>query len=596
MPTPVEEIKERLNIVDVVQEYVSLKKAGANHKARCPFHNEKTPSFMVSEPKQMFHCFGCGKGGDLFTFVQEIESIEFAEALRILAQKANVELRPTNPREHNEKTRLLDCLKEANSFFQAQLQNAQEAENARRYITDRGIQKETVELFQIGYSLDSWDALMNHLKKNGYKEKEIERSGLIVPSEKTGGYYDRFRGRLLFPIHNAHGNIIGFGGRTLNPEEKEAKYINSPQTPVYNKSAVLYGLHLAKKYIQKMDATVIVEGYTDVITAYQAKFRNVVSASGTALTEEQVRLLKRYSANVILAFDADTAGLSAAWRGMQLAIQQGMNIKVLILPPGQDPDDLIKKDPQEFRDRAVNAKPFMEYAFDSVLEPLDLTNVHHKKKAAQELLPMLALFPDRIEQTHYVKKLAEVLDVTPDVLQEKIGSMNKKQQKSQARGSKGDATETPQKTVKPNREYMTVERLLALITVKPDEFTAIAEKVRSDTIHDPELQDLYKKIESHYNQAGTFSPDAVEFESSQLSSKWQQLQLIGEELYSERETREIQQELLTLLESLERFRIQRQLKKIEQDLATAEQSNDNATIEQLSEEFRVLTESLRKLG
>jgi DNA primase len=388
MANPVEEIKERLSIIDVIQEYVPLKKLGNSYKARCPFHNEKTPSFTASEEKQFFHCFGCGKGGDIFTFVQEIEGVEFVEALRMLAKKANIELTPINKQEQNERTRLLDCVDEAASFYQSTF-NSPAGERARTYIAGRGLDAETIATFQVGYSPDAWDGVLQHLKKKGFTEKEMERAGLILRSPKTGGYYDRFRNRVMFPIYNTHGNVIGFGGRTLESDAKEAKYINSPQTELYNKSAVIYGLHAAKKFIQKMDAAVIVEGYMDVITAHQAKFRNVVAASGTALTPDQIRLLKRVTQNVILSFDADTAGLSAAWRGMQIAIQEGMNIKVLVLPSGKDPDELIRKDPHAFRDAAVAAKPFMDYAFDVVLKPLDLSNVQHKKKAAKEFLEPL---------------------------------------------------------------------------------------------------------------------------------------------------------------------------------------------------------------
>lgn len=610
MSTPVEEIKERLNIVDVVQEYVPLKKAGANHKARCPFHNEKTPSFTVSEAKQFFHCFGCGKGGDIFTFIQEIENVEFAEALRMLAQKANVELRPTNPREHNEKTRLLDCLKLASDFYHAALKESNEGEKARVYLKERGLEPETIETFRLGYSADAWDTLLQFLKKKGYKEKEIERAGLIVPSAKTGGYYDRFRGRLLFPIHNSHGNVIGFGGRTLDPNQKEAKYINSPQTAVYNKSTVLYGLHLAKQYIKKMDAAVIVEGYMDVTTAHQAKFRNVVAASGTALTHDQIRVLKRFSSNVILAFDADAAGLSAAWRGMQVAIQEGMNIKVLVLPSGQDPDDLIRKNPQEFRQRAIEAKPFMDHAFDSILTPLDLTNVHHKKKAAAELLPMIALFPDTIEQSHYLKLLAEKVDVDFPVLQEKIITLQKKA-KAQQRitvttgsyvQSREISGETPhnQSTTSPDEPKSRVEKmselLLAIIAAYPENFSTLQHKMKEGLIEGEDIQKLYKYLESFYNQSGNLEPEKLVFEDANSPGVWNRIQIIGEEQYAEQTPEFAQKELLTLIESLERERIKRRLKQVEHKLATAEKNNDTSAIQMLSDDFRELTELLRKLG
>lgn len=591
MSTPVEEIKERLNIVDVVQEYVSLKRAGANHKGQCPFHNEKTPSFTVSEGKQFFHCFGCGKGGDVFTFIELVEGMEFAEALRVLARKANVELRPTNPREHNERTRLLDALKLASEFFHVALKESKEGQVARDYLERRGVNQDTVEHFGIGYSGDSWDALLNFLKKKGYKEKEIEKAGLIVPSQKTGGWYDRFRGRLMFPIYNAHGNVIGFGGRTLDPEQKEAKYINSPQTAVYNKSAVLYGLHSAKQFIQKMDATVIVEGYMDVVTAYQATFRNVVAASGTALTHDQIRLLKRYSNNVILAFDADAAGLSAAWKGMQVAVQEGMNIKVLVLPTGKDPDDLIREDPAAFRQRAVEAKPFMEHAFDTVLQPLDLTNVLHKKKAAAELLPMIAMFPDRIEQTHYIKKLATALGVDHSVLEEKL------QRKPATPAPKKEQSPPPTNSERViTRGEQITDQLMALILTVPEEFPTVAEKLHEESLESEKARTLYKKCIELYNRSGSLQPHELKFEHAALDATTKEYQLIGEELFGELSAKERQRELLTLITSAERYRVKQRLQRVEKQLAAAEQTNDTETIMQLSEEFRALTETLRQLG
>ncbi|PIW37240.1 MAG: DNA primase [Candidatus Kerfeldbacteria bacterium CG15_BIG_FIL_POST_REV_8_21_14_020_45_12] len=595
MSTPVEEIKERLNIVDIVGEYVTLKKAGANHKGLCPFHGEKTPSFTVSEPKQFFHCFGCGKGGDIFTFLQEVESVEFAEALRMLAQKAGVELKKTDPRDNNERTRLLDCLDLATSFFSTALKESKEGERARTYLEERAVSSETTTLFQIGYSGDSWDALMQFLKKRGFTNTELEHAGLVVPSPKAGGYYDRFRGRLMFPIHNTHGNVIGFGARILESGKHEAKYLNSPQTQVYNKSAVLYGLDMAKHYIKKMDATMIVEGYMDVVTAHQAKFRNVVASSGTALTEEQIRLLKRFSNNVILAFDADAAGLSAAWRGMQLAIQQGMNIKVMNLPQGSDPDELIRQDAQHFRKLAVEAKPFMEYAFDTVLAPLDLMNVQHKKKAASELLPMISLFPDKIEQTHYLQRLATLLHVDEQILRDTINRGRKKTTKLRPKTVVQEPITQPVAPKNPKNEALS-ERLMALLSLEIQNFPVLLQRLHVDSLEVPHLREVYKYLESQYNQSGSIERNQLVFSNEKLLLTWQTLELIGEELYSQLSLQERQQELLALLDRLERDRIKRRLQDLSTALSSAEASHDNGAIERLSTEFRILTDELKKLG
>ena len=595
--TPVEEIKERLNIVNVVQEYVPLKKTGANHKGRCPFHNEKTPSFTVSESKQFFHCFGCAKGGDLFTFIQEIESVEFAEALRMLAKKAGVELKKVDPKERNEKSRMLDCLQLAAQFFHTAYKESKEGERARTYLYNRGVTSETITTFQIGYSAHSWDALMNFLRKKGFKIKEIEKAGLIIPSEKTGGYYDRFRGRLMFPIQNAYGNVIGFGARTLDSEQKEAKYINSPQSAVYNKSEALYGLDLAKQFIKKMDATVVMEGYMDVVTAHQAKFRNVVASSGTALTEGQIRLLKRFSKNLLLAFDADSAGLSAAWRGMQVAIQQGMNIKVIALPEGEDPDALIRKDPEHFRKLAIDAKPFMEYAFSAVMETLDLSTVQDKKKAAQKLLPMIALFPDKIEQTHYAQQLAKKLDVEVAILLDKVSEMNNTDGDSRIT-KKGEKKKEKQVTIPEKKSYgeQQTERLLILIIKDPQDFSVVQQKLKREALHGENFKALYKFLENTYNHSGTIESEQLEFHNEQLRRMWTELSLIAEELYHEITPQQRQQELLALLESLERHRIKERMIELQKKLAIAEKNHDASTIETLSAEFSQLTYDLKKLA
>jgi len=399
----------------------------------------------------------------------------------------------------------------------------------------------------------------------------------------------------MFPIHNTHGNVIGFGARILESGKHEAKYLNSPQTQVYNKSAVLYGLDMAKHYIKKMDATMIVEGYMDVVTAHQAKFRNVVASSGTALTEEQIRLLKRFSNNVILAFDADAAGLSAAWRGMQLAIQQGMNIKVMNLPQGSDPDELIRQDAQHFRKLAVEAKPFMEYAFDTVLAPLDLMNVQHKKKAASELLPMISLFPDKIEQTHYLQRLATLLHVDEQILRDTINRGRKKTTKLRPKTVVQEPITQPVAPKNPKNEALS-ERLMALLSLEIQNFPVLLQRLHVDSLEVPHLREVYKYLESQYNQSGSIERNQLVFSNEKLLLTWQTLELIGEELYSQLSLQERQQELLALLDRLERDRIKRRLQDLSTALSSAEASHDNGAIERLSTEFRILTDELKKLG
>lgn len=588
--TPVEEIKERLNIVDVVGEYVQLKKTGANHKGLCPFHNETTPSFSVSETKQFYYCFGCGKGGDMFSFVEEVEGMEFAEVLRALAVKANVELKAVNPKDQNEKTRLIDCNTAAAQFFVATLRQADAAEVARSYIAGRALKDETVQAFRLGYAPDSWDKLINFLKGKKFTPQEIEQAGLVVRSEKNNSVYDRFRGRLMFPIHNAHGNVIGFTARTLKADEKGAKYINTPQTKVYNKSAAIYGLHLAKKAIQRADAVVLVEGNMDVVKAHQAGFTNVVASSGTALTDTQVRLLKRYTSNVILAFDGDAAGVRAAWRGMEIAIKQGMNIKVLQLPEGQDPDDVITTDPAAFKQLASEARPFMDFAFEHILSSLDMNQVADKKQAASELLPMIALFPDQIEQTHYLQRLADTVQVDMHVLQEKL-------QPFASGGQSRPAQQQPAQPQAPERNslhHMMHERLLALLLTHPSLMS------RGDDLSFEEPHaGLYKKMLTQYNQSDSSNDDielSFDFDDPQDNNLYQRLSLIAQEMYGRITLEDATKEYDTLRDRFFRDTITTRLQAIQHELKTAEQQNDTDAIERLSKEFHELTLKRRDLG
>lgn len=368
---PSEEIKQRLDIVDVIGETASLHKAGRNYKALCPFHTEKTPSFFVFPDRQSWHCFGaCSTGGDIFAFVMKKNDLDFSGALRLLAERAGITLRQKAiAAEKKERERLWLANEAAVTFFQHALLNTQAGEPALNYLAMRGIDRETAEAFQLGYSPDSWDALREHLKGRGFGEAELLQAGLLVESEH--GLYDRFRNRVIFPIRDERGRVAGFGSRslvvaTLDPPEggvqaassdDSPKYVNTPQTPIFDKGNILYGLDRAKEHIRRSDLAVVVEGYMDVIAAHQHENGNVVASMGTALTERQVNLLRQLTENLVLAFDPDEAGRTASERGTRVAYELGANIRVLQLPAGQDPDQIIRSSPQEWRSLVAEAKP-----------------------------------------------------------------------------------------------------------------------------------------------------------------------------------------------------------------------------------------------
>ena len=370
---PSEEIKQRLDIVDVISETVNLQRAGRNFKALCPFHPEKTPSFFVFPDRQSWHCFGaCSTGGDIFAFVMRRHDVDFSGALRLLAERAGITLRQkSSTAGKRQKERLWLANEAAVTFFQHALLNTQAGEPALNYLAMRGIDRETSQDFQLGYGPDSWDALREHLKGRGFSEAELLQAGLLVESEH--GLYDRFRNRVIVPIRDEQGRVAGFGSRSL-PAAKQGppeggveaagdddspKYINTPQTPIFDKGAILYGLDRAKEHIRRSDLAVIVEGYMDVIAAHQHENGNVVASMGTALTERQVSLLRQLTENFVLAFDPDEAGRLASERGTQVAYELGATIRVLRLPPGQDPDEIIRSSPETWRRLVAEARPLL---------------------------------------------------------------------------------------------------------------------------------------------------------------------------------------------------------------------------------------------
>ena len=380
----VDEIKDRLDIVEVIQPYVPLKKAGRNYKGLCPFHAEKTPSFVVFAETGTWHCFGaCGTGGDVFTFVMKRENLSFGEALQLLAQRAGVELEPQSPHAAEAEKRL-DLLREINqtasTYFHHLFHHSDEAARARAYLEKRGQNRETIDRFQVGYALEQWDGLLRYLTDKGYAPADLHEAGLIIERENKSGYYDRFRGRVIVPIRDQRGRVIGFGGRVLG--DQVPKYLNSPQTPLFDKSSVLFGLDQAKAGIRTAGEAVIVEGYMDVLMAHQHGLNNVVAQMGTALTEAQLRLLKRHTQRFILALDSDVAGDQATLRGLDVARQvmdrevvpvptpRGLirfeerlaaDIRIVSLPPGRDPDEVIRESPSRWAQLIAQAKPVMDY-------------------------------------------------------------------------------------------------------------------------------------------------------------------------------------------------------------------------------------------
>lgn len=416
-------VKSKVDIVEVISSYVPLKKAGRNFTGLCPFHTEKTPSFMVSAERQSFKCFGCGESGDVFTFLEKLESWDFRETLQELAKRTGVKLKEFAP---TEKTKTRDKLVEVNKmvarFWQHLLLNHKAGEAARKYLDGRGIAREMWEKFGLGFAPDGWDNSLKFLTKRGFSLADCASAGIILSrGGRSNSFYDRFRSRLMFPIADARGQIMGFSARVIGQEQKtEPKYINTPQTEIFSKGSLLFGLNVAKDEIRKKNEAVLVEGEFDVIAASQAGVGNVVASKGTALTEMQVGLLARLCENVALCFDSDLAGDAASRRGIELMDERGLNVKVVKLGKFKDPDEFVRADATGFKKAILAAHNIYDYFIESATARFDATTAVGKKKIGQELIGLIAKITDDLVRAHYIAKLARVLDLEVNLVAEAV--------------------------------------------------------------------------------------------------------------------------------------------------------------------------------
>ncbi len=426
----IDEVKQRTDIVAVIGQYATLTKAGRTLRALCPFHTEKTPSFFVYPDSQSWHCFGaCSTGGDVFAFIMKKENIDFGEALRVLAQRAGVNLpsKVEKDPEKDKKERLYRVNEAAVEYFHNQLLNSPAAEKARQYLTNRGVSAKTIIDFQIGLSPNGGELLKRHLLEKGYTETELLDAGLIIASD-DGKTHDRFRGRLMFPIQDDRKHINGFGARVL--DDSLPKYMNSPQTAIFDKSGSLYGINLASPAIRQQNLAVIVEGYMDVIIAHQYGFANVIASMGTAITEKQVNILKRLTGNLALALDADSAGEEAMLRCVVYENILDSELKVIILPKGKDPDEVIKENASAWQELVENAIPVIDYTFDIVKANLNLDTASGKSSVARRLLPVIDEIKDSVRQGHYLQKLANLTKVNERSLEAELRKIKGGQDKT----------------------------------------------------------------------------------------------------------------------------------------------------------------------
>lgn len=473
-------IRDRLDIVDVVGWFIPLKRQGRDFKACCPFHNEKTPSFVVSQEKQIFHCFGCGVGGDIFTFVMKYENISFVEALEYLAEKAGVTLqkRGGSGSSGSDKQLLLKVNELAGEYYSRVLFKSPGGSEGRDYIKKRGLSKDIVKSFRVGYALPEWDGFIKIARKHKISDDVLVQAGLAVKKNETGRVFDRFRGRVLFPIFDIQSRIIGFSGRVL--DNSLPKYVNTPETPLFIKSNVLYGLNFAKKEILANKKVIVCEGQIDVISLHQRGIKNVVASQGTAFTPQQAKILKRYTEEVVLAFDADEAGLKAQLKGIEILLAEGLSVKVIEMPKGEDPDSIVgKQGADAFLKLVDEALVFFDFKLKILLSQYDINEDTGKTKIVNEMLAALKFIGGSVLRDKYIDKLAEISGAPKDILWQEFRGINLK---SNFKKKKKSAITDTVKIVSdiPVAEQMLLKALLEekdnrvfehiLKYLKPDEF------------------------------------------------------------------------------------------------------------------------------
>lgn len=591
MNSPSEEIKSRLDIIDIIGSYLRVQKAGINYRALCPFHKEKTPSFFISPTRQIWRCFGCSEGGDIFTFIMKIEGIEFAEALQVLAGKAGVQLTREDPKVRSLRQKLYDINEEAAQFFEENLSKKGVGEETRTYLEKRGLNKLSVKNFRVGYASSEWQALFGHLTALGYVLDDIEKTGLII--QKDSRYYDRFRDRVMFPIRDLNGRVAGFTGRLLHETEGadqapstgsgQAKYMNSPETPIFAKGSILYGLESAKLPIRKEDRCILVEGNVDAILSHQIGAVHTVATSGTALTEEHLRKIKRYTSNIILAFDRDRAGDDATKRGIALAQFLGFSIRIALTPEGKDPADYIQKYGESWHEVLGQAVSVYTFYFQSVFSQFDRKDPDDKKRISQILLPILKNIPNRVEQAHWVGELARELTVKEDLLFEELEKTAPLSTDSAF--LRKEANEPKAALEKRTRKEILEERLLVTLFANPAKREHL-NKEEENFLSSPTtrfFEYLPRRDEGEHKEI----PAEMEGHLSHI--------LFSLEVEKEREVN-LEEEFELVRRELRFLALRERMDSITLSLREAERKEDDGKVSALLEEFQTISQKLHSIN
>ena len=569
--SPIEEIKSKLDIVEVIGSYIKLTKAGVNHKALCPFHGEKTPSLFVSPSRQMWHCFGCGEGHSVFDFVMKIEGIEFGDALRILAQRAGVDLKPIKPELRSQRQRLYEICELTTKFYQKQLEKSAKGKTAKEYLLKRKIDDESIKNWRLGWAPEAWRSLSDFLNSQGYSKEEVQKTGLAIKSEK-GSYYDRFRSRIMFPVFDLNSQVIGFGGRILKKEKEASKYMNTPNTLLYDKGRILYGLDKSRVEIRKKDFCTLVEGYVDVILAHQSNMENVVATAGTALTPFQLSVLKRYSNNLSLAFDMDFAGDAATKRGIDLAQSKGFNLKVVNMPDGKDPADIISVNYKKFEKLVNNSVSILDFYFQNAFSRFDEKTAEGKREISNILLPVIKKVLNKIEQASWVQQLATKLGVKERDVEVEL----KKVKSGDVSSSDLRIDEIKNPIIQKTKKQALEERLLILLLKSPQYLSVVNKEII------PYFSFQTQEIVNNFENKNKIADE--------LSNILAPLSLRAE--IEQIEEEEVLSELEFCLKEIKSIELKKKLDNISLQIRQAEQEQDVKKIENLSQQFNQLTKKI----
>src|SRR5688572_26438005 len=574
--TAAEEVKQKLDLIEVVGEYVRLQPAGGQSlKGLCPFHGEKTPSFYAHRDKQFWHCFGCSEGGDVFTFYQKMENVDFRDALKELARRAGVALPEFDPKADSERAAALSVLEDAARYYEAALKHPVGA-RAQAYLDRRCLKPETIAQVRVGYAPATWDSVVKALQGKGHSIENIMAAGLAIPSDKNRSHYDRFRDRVMIPLRDEKGTVVGFTGRILpdSPEaEKTGKYVNTPETIVYKKRRLVYALDRAKNQIKKADFAVLVEGNMDAVSSHEAGVKNVVAVSGTAFSTDQIDILKRYCTRIALAFDADIAGQNAAARALPHAWKNGLQVMVVTLPPGfKDPDEVIRKDPQLWVKAISGARDMIEYSIEQAIASVKPQDAYGKRKAIQSLKAVFELLEDPVLRDHWIHETAQKLLLTDDGLREALATAKKP-----APASTGPAAPAPKIET---REERLSARLFCLMLSEPELFSAHAGSL-DDRFPEGPMRELAKFLKAQYSGNGK-APSLQALQSAPGLPPIEPILLLKDRDMAEWTPEQLSEEAAVCARELEKAATKKTEKELVGALAEAEQRGDRATANQIA--------------